>query len=146
MPRLKLLVPEHFSFSTLIPVRITDLNYGNHVGNDSMLSILHEARMQFLAQFGYTEMEMEGVGMIMSDVSIEFKTEVFYGDVIRAYVLVHDITRAGFDLYYKLTRSSDESVIVFAKTGMICYDYSLKKVVRIPEKASNKLQAASLKP
>lgn len=139
MPRLKIQVPDQFTFSTLIPVRITDLNYGNHVGNDSMLSILHEARMQFLAQFGYTEMEMEGVGMIMSDVSIEFKTEVFYGDVIRAYVLVHDITRAGFDLYYKLTRSSDESVIVIAKTGMICYDYQLKKVVRLPEKARMKL-------
>ncbi|MFL5774339.1 MAG: acyl-CoA thioesterase, partial [Flavisolibacter sp.] len=81
MPRLKIQLPDQFTFSTLIPVRITDLNYGNHVGNDSMLSILHEARMQFLAQFGYTELEIEGVGIIMSDVSIEFKTEVFYGDV-----------------------------------------------------------------
>jgi acyl-CoA thioester hydrolase len=143
MPRLKIQLPDQFTFSTLIPVRITDLNYGNHVGNDSMLSILHEARMQFLAQFGYTELEIEGVGIIMSDVSIEFKTEVFYGDVIRAYVAVMDFTRAGFDLYYKLTRTSDETVIVFAKTGMICYDYTKKKVVKIPEEASRKLKETS---
>jgi acyl-CoA thioesterase FadM len=70
MERIKINLPEAFSFSTNIPVRITDLNYGGHVGNDAFLSLLHEARMQFLQQFGYSEMNVEGVGLIMSDVGI----------------------------------------------------------------------------
>ena len=77
MARIKILLPDKFSFSTSIPIRITDLNYGGHVGNDSILSLIHEARMQFLNEFGFTEMEFGGVSLIMSDVAMEFKNEIF---------------------------------------------------------------------
>ena len=53
MARIKLTLPERFLFSASIPVRITDLNYGAHVGNDTILSLMHEARVQFLRLFGY---------------------------------------------------------------------------------------------
>jgi acyl-CoA thioesterase FadM len=72
MERIKLNLPENFNFSTIIPIRISDVNYGGHVGNDSFLSLLHEARLRFLHQFGYSEMSVEGVGLIMSDVGIEY--------------------------------------------------------------------------
>jgi acyl-CoA thioester hydrolase len=45
MPRVKIELPESWTFRTDIPIRITDINYGNHMGNDSFLGILHEARM-----------------------------------------------------------------------------------------------------
>ena len=56
MPKTKLLLPERFPFTVEIPVRITDLNYGGHVGNDSMLSLIHEIRVQFLRHHGYGEL------------------------------------------------------------------------------------------
>jgi len=34
MQRIKIDLPEFFSFTTPIKIRITDLNYGGHVGND----------------------------------------------------------------------------------------------------------------
>src|SRR5687767_13445490 len=123
MRRLKIQLPDKFSFSCIIPVRITDINYGGHTGNDSVLSILHEARMQFLKSMGYTEMDIGGVGMIMADVSIEFKKELFYGDVITASVTAGEISRIGFELFYKLETGT---LAVTARTGMICYDYSKK--------------------
>ncbi|WP_255669390.1 hypothetical protein [Myroides oncorhynchi] len=43
MARVKLNLPTEFIFETKIPVRITDLNYGNHLGNDKLLSISHAA-------------------------------------------------------------------------------------------------------
>jgi acyl-CoA thioesterase FadM len=72
----------------------------------------------------------------MSDAGIEFKLELFYGDTIKVSVSPADFTRIGFDLYYKLEKETDGKTIVVAtaKTGMICYDYSLKKIVKIPEK------------
>jgi acyl-CoA thioester hydrolase len=132
MARVKLSLPATFHFTATIPIRITDLNYGGHVGNDTVLSLLHEARIQFLNQFGYSELNIEGVGLIMSDVAIEFKAELFYGDVIRAFVTVQDFTRAGFDMYYKLVREKDEKPVAVAKTGMVCYDYSSKKIAEVP--------------
>ena len=142
MARIKIDLPEQFSFSTSIPVRITDLNYGNHVGNDAVLSIIHEARMQFLKSFGYTEMEFSGVGMIMSDVAIEFKNELFYGDSVIASVIVTEFAKFGFDIYYKLEKSSGSKniLVAAAKTGMVCFDYTKKKIVSIPEAAREKLQ------
>ena len=139
MARIKLSVPARFSFSTQIPVRITDINYGNHLGNDSVLSILHEARMQYLQSIGYTELAFAGIGLIMSDVAIEFKGEAFYGDMLNAFVTAGDISRVGFDLYYKLTKSSNEEVVAIAKTGMICFDYDRRKVTALPTEAADKL-------
>ena len=141
MARIKIDLPQQFSFSTLIPVRITDLNYGGHVGNDTILSIIHEARVQFLKSHGYEELNLEGVGLIMSDVAIEFKSELFYGDTITVYVTTGDFTGVAFDVYYKVQKeiTGQIMVVAIAKTGMVCYDYQKKKIVAIPEEAKAKL-------
>lgn len=141
MARIKIDLPAAFRFSTTIPVRITDLNYGRHVGNDAVLSIIHEARMQFLAHYGYTEMEFAGVGMIMSDVGIEFKSELFYGDTVIASVTAEAFSKVGFELYYLLEKESSgkKTTVALAKTGMICYDYERKKIAALPEEAKEKL-------
>lgn len=141
MARIKIELPESFYFSCIIPVRITDLNYGGHVGNDTVLSIIHEARMQFFKHLGYTEMNFAGAGMLMADVAIEFKSELFYGDVVMAFVTAGDISKIGFELFYRLEKETDSKKIIVAKakTGMICYDYSTKKIVSVPDDAKQKL-------
>ncbi|HEU0064993.1 MAG TPA: thioesterase family protein [Flavisolibacter sp.] len=138
--RIRLELPEQFSFHTTIPIRITDVNYGGHVGNDSILSLIHEARLQYLNSFGYTEMELEGVALIMSDAAIEFKSELFYGDQLKVYITVSNYSKVSFDLFYKLVNSENEKIIVTAKTGMVCYDYKNKKVTTVPEAAKMKLK------
>ncbi|MFL5786883.1 MAG: acyl-CoA thioesterase [Flavisolibacter sp.] len=139
MSRIKLQLPSHFSFSTKIPVRITDLNYGGHVGNDTILSLIHEARMQFLKQYNYTELELEGTSLIMSDAGIEFKAEVFYNDVLTFYVVADNFSRVSFDLYYKVVKEPNETIVAIAKTGMVFYDYNARKVVGVPGRVREKL-------
>jgi len=137
MARIKIDIPVSFSFSCEIPVRITDINYGGHVGNDTVLTIIHEARMQFLGNSNYTEMNFAGAGLIMADAGIEFKSELFYGDVVRVFVTSGEVSKIGFDLYYKLEKLVDDKkvLVAVAKTGMICYDYSKKKIIPVPDKA-----------
>ena len=133
MARIKLSLPENFSFFVQLPVRITDINYGNHLGNDAVLGLLHEARMQFLKKAGYSELDLAGVGLIMTDVAIEFKAEAFYGDILTAYVAAGDFSKVGFDLYYQLVKNDGEKIVAGAKTGMICFDYGRRKVVAVPD-------------
>lgn len=142
MSRVKIELPASFPFSTDIPVRITDLNYGGHVGNDTILTIIHEARMQFLRRHGYTEMKFGGTGMIMSDAAIEFKNELFYGDVIKASVALTDISKVSFNFYYKLEKETDGKLILVAtaKTGMVCYNYDAKKISAFPAEVVEKLK------
>jgi acyl-CoA thioesterase FadM len=142
MSRIKLQMPDAFSFTTEIKVRISDINYGNHVGNDAVLSLIHEARVQYLAHHGFSELQCAGVGLIMSDVGIEFKKEIFYGDVINASVTAVNFSSIGFDLYYKLETQNKAAVL--AKTGMICYDYEKKKITQVPEVVKEKLATPSI--
>lgn len=138
--RIKISLPDTFPFTTRIPIRITDVNYGGHVGNDSVLSIIHEARMQFLASYGYSEMNCGGIGMIMREVVISFKSELFYGDTVIASVAAAEFSGAGFGLFYKLEKERDGKIIAVAhaRTGMVCYDYNKKKIMPVPDEARKK--------
>ena len=141
MARIAIDMPATFSFSCIIPVRITDINYGNHAGNDAILSIIHEARMQFLKSYGYTELDLGGVGIIMADVAIQFKHEAFYGDQLMVSVAVGEITKISFDLFYKLETvlPGNKTVLVAnAKTGMICYAYTSKKIASLSDEVKKK--------
>jgi len=142
MPRIKISLPSHFHFSCIIPVRVTDINYGGHAGNDALLGMIHEARVQFLHRMGYTEFSMEGVGLIMADAAIEFKNEVFMGDTLLVGVATGDFQRVGFDLYYRVEKETEgqKAPVVFAKTGMVCFDYTLRKIAPIPEAALQQLK------
>jgi acyl-CoA thioesterase FadM len=132
--RIRIQFPTPFTFSVAIPVRISDINYGGHVGNDRILSIVHEARMAFLAQRNYTEMNAGGCGLIMADSAIQYKAEAFYGDTILVEMAVANIGPVAFDLFYKLSTSRSGKIIpiAFVKTGMICFDYAHRKIENIP--------------
>lgn len=116
-------------------MRITDINYGDHVGNNSIVEIIHEARVQFLQQYGFTELNIAGTGLIMSELSVEFKHESFYNDLLEVKVFCGEITRIAFELFYQILvkRDGQSFIIANAKTGMVCYDYSIKKVREVPE-------------
>lgn len=141
MARLRLELPETLPFSTTIPIRITDLNYGGHVGNDTILSLIHEARVKFLHHNQLSELEFDGVGLIMSDVAIEYKSELYYGDEVIATVGTGEFTRVSFHFYYRFhtLRNGLSKVVAVAKTGMVCYDYANKKVVQVPQSARSRL-------
>jgi acyl-CoA thioester hydrolase len=142
MSRIKIDLPAHFIFSTEIPVRITDLNYGNHVGNDTILSIAHELRMQWLWSIGYaSELAIEGIGLIMVDAGISFKSELFYGETVLGSLAIDGVSKTGFDVYYKLEKKvlSELQLVAIAKTGMLCFDYESRKIVQTPENFRKKL-------
>src|SRR6476661_1644051 len=105
MAKIQIEFPAEFKFSTDIPVRITDLNYGGHVGNDTILSIIHEARAQFLQYHGLNENDFGGVRTIMGNVLINYRKELFYGDVVKAFVSAINISRASFDVVYLLKKT-----------------------------------------
>lgn len=141
MQRIKLDLPEQLIFSTNITIRITDLNYGGHVGNDSFLSIIHEARQQFLNYYNYSELNFEGSSLIMADVAVEYKRELNYGDIVTISVAAKGFDKFGFDIFYLLEvlKEDKKHLAGKAKTGMLCYDYQLKKLMPMPMAAIQKL-------
>jgi len=133
MARVKLILPKHSKFSTQVDVRISDINYGGHLGNDSILSLIHEARVRLLKDKGFSENDIDGVGIIMVDTIIVYSSEGFYEDKLRIDVSVDEITLSGCDIYYRFTNIEKEKEIAKAKTGIRFFDYTDKKVTRTPQ-------------
>ena len=131
MARIKLELPSAFPFSTTLTVRVTDLNYGNHLGNDALLGLIHEARVRFLAALGFSELDVAGVGTLMADCAIVYKAQGFLGDQLTVAVAAGEFSRVGCDLFYRLTRADSE--LARAKTGLVFYDYRTQKTRPVPE-------------
>ncbi|OQX22988.1 MAG: thioesterase [Desulfobacteraceae bacterium IS3] len=137
MARVKLNLPEHFEFSTEIPVRISDINYGGHLGNDAVLSLIHEARLRFFKKYGFTELDIAGVGLVLTDAVIVYKSEGFHGDILQIEVTRDDFNKYGCDFFYRLTNKDTGNEIAVAKTGIVFFDREKKKVAEVPEKFRN---------
>lgn len=136
MARIRIELPEKSIASLTIPVRITDINYGNHVGNNALVEIIHEARVQFLAHHHFTELDAGGTALIMNELLVEFKNESFYQDLLEVKIYSGEISKKSFELFYLITVLRDDKTIIIAhaKTGMVCYNYEQKKVDSLPEK------------
>jgi len=139
MARIKLDMPDNYLFSTELNVRISDINYGGHMGNDAVLSMVHEARLRFLKHYHYTEFDVENAGIIMTDSAIVYKAEGFHGDRIQVDVAVADFNKYGCDIYYLLSNKDTAVEVAHAKTGIVFFDYDERRVVPVPEGFRNKM-------
>ena len=133
MARVTIDLPESFGFETEIPIRINDINYGGHLGNDSVLSLAHEARLQFLKHHGFTESDVGGCGIILSDAAIVYRSEAFYGQVVRIRLAAKQAGKTRCVVLYALADASDGREIARVKTGIVFFDYKRRRPTRIPE-------------
>ncbi len=144
MARIEIALPDKFIYATELRVRVTDLNYGNHVGNDNILSLMHEARMQFYRSLGFkNELSFEGpVGQVISDAAIVYKSEAFFGEVLVCEIAAADFNKYGFDLLYRITNKDSGKEVARGKTGIVCFDYDKRKVASAPAILTDKLKGA----
>lgn len=136
MARLQLDLPDSFLYSTELIVRVNDLNYGAHVGNDNMLTLLQQARIEFYRANGFKdEVSFEGsVGQVIADALVIYKAEAFLGDVLTIQLAITDISKVGFDMLYLIINKETSKEVARGKTGIVCFDYGKRKVAPIPER------------
>lgn len=139
MNRMYIEPPEHWLFHTRISVHIGDINYGNHLANDAVLRLCHEARLRLLASLGFSEMDVGGTGLIMLDAALQFQGQSFYGDDLDFDLGIIDLSNTGFSLIYRIRRTNDGAAIAMVKTGMAFFNYQRQRISRTPEIFRNAL-------
>lgn len=132
MKHIPIDLPEQWLFSTEISVQIGDINYGNHLSNDSVLRLCHETRVRFLAHLGYTEMNIAGHGLILTDAVVQFQKQGFYGDKLTIRIGITQITKIGFILIYQIIRIADQSILATIQTNMVFFDYATQRIQKTP--------------
>ena len=124
-------------FATDLPVTMSDINYGGHLGHDSVLTLMHEARVSFLKAHELSEMNVNdgdpAIGLIMSELQVQYLTESFHGDILRAEVLPFIPEGPRWFIAQRLVRVSDQREIARALIGMTFFCYQSKKVQRAPD-------------
>jgi acyl-CoA thioester hydrolase len=135
MARITIDLPDKFTYSTDLVVRASDLNYGGHVGNDSILTIMQEARIQFYKSLGFKdELSFKGrIGQIITDASVVYKSESFLGDILTIKIGVKDFNKYGFDMVYAIYNKQTDREVALGKTGIVCFDYEKRKIAMIPD-------------
>lgn len=134
MPRIQLDFPEKEHFATMLRVRVTDLNYGNHLGNDAFVGLLHQARIEMLESFGISELNIgDNTSLIQGDLVVVYKTEGHLSDEIEFKLSVTDFGKSSFDVFYQATNKTKGKVLALAKTRMVCFDYEESKTCPVPK-------------
>jgi len=134
MTRVKVPRPEHIRFRMERTVGISDVNYARHLDSVVMVQILHEARLQFLASMGFTESNIFGLGMVVTDLTIDYRCESFANDRLVIEVGVTGYNKYGFDLGLQVSNSALESMVCLARIGVVFFDFDRHQIAPIPER------------
>ena len=134
MARLHLELPEdQFYFTTQLTVRVTDINSGKHLANDSMISMISEARARFLYQFGIEDASANNVGTMVTDLATTYRREAFARETLVFEVGLMDLNKYGGDIIFRITKLDTEELVALAKSGFVFYNFLAGKVTPMPE-------------
>lgn len=140
MPRVKVSVPETPRFRMERKVGISDLNYAKHLDSVAMVNILHEARLQMLADMGFTEANIFGLGLVVTDFAIEYCAESFANDTLVIDVSVGEFNRYGCDIGYTVSNGALDQVVCKAKTGVVFMDFDKHQLAEVPAAFTARLE------
>ena len=133
MPKIKLKEQALYPFQYATSLKIRDINYGNHLSNDAVEGLLHEARIHMLQQLECSELNLgdSKTGIMIADLVVNYKKQGYLGDEIIIYLNINEISKRSFRVFYKIKRGDE--LIVLAETGIVTYNYQAESIAKIPE-------------
>jgi YbgC/YbaW family acyl-CoA thioester hydrolase len=116
-----------------VKIRYSDINTASHVGNDKLISLIQEARIELLETLGFKNNSDTDVTYVVADLGVNYKAEAFFADELLIEVGVSDFREKSFDVLYKVTNTKNHQIIAEAKTGLVFLDPQTGKATAIPE-------------
>lgn len=132
MARIQIDLPEQFGFSTELPIYLSHINYGNHLDNALLLTLVSEARSRFFQSLGYQELDVEGLGIVVSDAAVQYRSEAHHGETMKVSMQAMDFNKYGFDLVWQMNDAASQREVARGKTGIVFFDYGTKKIASVP--------------
>lgn len=128
MERVKFKIENNPFFIWKSDLHVSHMNYGNHLANDKVLTLCHEARVRWLREKGFSELDIYGLGLIQSDAMVMYKSQGHIGDSISVEISLGEYNTKAFNLFYKIVNLKDNIEIARIKTGMLNFDYSTNSI------------------
>jgi len=134
LPRIKLIPLDRYQHTYNTTVEVTDLTYGNHMGNDSLVGIIHRARVHFLGRFGASEKDLgDGkTGIVVADLVVNYKGQGLLFDPLIVESSIGEVHPRGFRMFHRVSTEQNR-LIALAETGIVAFNYQETVLARIPE-------------
>ncbi|HSH48012.1 MAG TPA: thioesterase family protein [Halomonas sp.] len=126
-----------------LTVRITDMNYGRHLGHDAVISLLHEARANALEALGLSEADMGGYPSVAADIAVQYQAEARWPDALVVDTAIPAPARKVVTVYHRIRRESDARVVATARINLMLVDRQSGRPVTIPDAVRQRLSGAA---
>lgn len=142
MPRVRLAERDSYPFRYEFTIRVYDVNMSGHVGTTEMVALLHQARHQMLKSRGLHELNLgdDRTSIIMADMVINFKKEIFLDDRIIIESTIGEIGDKGFRFFHRIYK--DGQLACLAESGAVAFDFKVRTIGKIPATFRDKFSTA----
>lgn len=141
MPRVSIDLPARFGFTTELQIYLSHINVSGHLDNAQLLALVSEVRERFFNALGYTQAQVEGVGIVVADAAVQYRSEAFHGETLLFDMDAQDFSRHGCDLVYRVREKTSGREVARGKTGIVFFDYGTRKVAPVPAAFRDRIAA-----
>ncbi|MGP9592193.1 acyl-CoA thioesterase [Halomonas sp. AOP42-C2-25] len=140
MERVKLEFPaEAIIHRHPLAVRVTDMNYGRHLGHDALVSLLHEARIQAFAALGLSEWDMHGYPTLVADLAVQYQSEARWPDALIIATAVPEPQGKALTVYQRIYQAETEQIVATARVNQLLIDVASGRPIEVPEQIQQAL-------
>lgn len=125
-----------------LTVRVTDMNYGRHLGHDTLVSLLHEARIQAFAALGLTEWDMGGYPSVVADLAIQYQSEARWPDALVVETAIPAPGSKAITVYHRVRHAEGGRPVATARLNVMLVDPAAGRPVSVPEAVTTAIARA----
>ena len=124
-----------FRHRCLIDIRFVDMDALGHVNNANYFTYIEQARIDYFKTVIGENINWALTGLILAHAEMDYKIPIVLGDSIYVYTQCTRLGNRSFDMAYRFVKLLDgtEMEMATGKTTLVCYDYSQKSTIPIPE-------------
>lgn len=131
MARVTLHFPAPVLFTHPLQLRISDINHGHHLGHDTLVSLFHDSRCQWLASHNMAEWDIDGLATVVAELVVNYRAEAFVNDTLQMELALGDIGNKSAEIYQQLRKG--EKVIAVAKVSLVFFDIAARQSAPVPQ-------------
>ena len=124
-----------FVFETVMRVRNTEIDMGQHLTLESLTGLLTEALQRFLYAKGIKEISADHQGLIINELQLSIFSCVRAREELLFEVgvepLVEPLIDNGGNIVFKATRMHNGEIVAKARQHFVNYDFRLNKITTL---------------
>ncbi len=131
-----------------LKVRYGETDQMGVVHHANHLAYLEEARTEYMASLGvpYGEVEASGVALPVRHVELRYRAPAFYEDELDVEVVVERIRAASIQFGYRITRASDDHLLLEGVVELACVNLADRTPRMLPPNLRDKLAGEAQAP